>query len=190
MTAHPTPTEPNHDVREEWAARLQCADVGVDFPWLTEDGCDVWHEQSEAAQEHYRRLLRVALSAGLQIPPTAAVSAAAPAGRDRHPEDYCHRCGGPNVSWWVPSPVWNAVMGYPDQAHDGIVCPRCFAELAEARGAKGPWRWAPREWPQGVSLVHTDGRVWDATTERWIERAPSPRRRRGRRGGRSRGGAS
>jgi hypothetical protein len=78
-TTTPTPTEPHHDVREEWAARLQAADVGVDFPWLTEDGCDVWHEQSEAAQEHYRNLLRVALSAGLQIPPAAAVSAAATA---------------------------------------------------------------------------------------------------------------
>jgi hypothetical protein len=72
----------NHDVREEWAARLQCADVGVDFPWLTEDGCDVWLEQSEAAQEHYRNLLHVALSAGLQIPPPAAVSAAAPDERE------------------------------------------------------------------------------------------------------------
>lgn len=81
-TTTPTPTEPHHDVREEWAARLQCADVGVDFPWLTEDGCDVWHEQSEAAQEHYRNLLRVALSAGLQIPPPAAVSAAAPDERE------------------------------------------------------------------------------------------------------------
>lgn len=88
---------------------------------------------------------------------------------DRHPEHYCHRCGGPNFPWWVPSPVWNAVMGYPDQAHDGIVCPRCFAELAEAKGARGPWRVAPREWPDGVSLVHVDGRVWDAATELWVE---------------------
>src|SRR3546814_3437355 len=51
-----------------------------------------------------------------------------------------------------------------------IVCPCCFAELAEAKGAKGPWRVAPREWPDGVSLVHVDGRAWDATTERWVER--------------------
>jgi hypothetical protein len=94
-TTTPTPTEPHRDVREEWAARLQCADVGVDFPWLTEDGCDVWLEQSEATQEHYRDLLRVALSAGLQIPPAAAVSAAAPDER----LCYSDECGEPCQSW-------------------------------------------------------------------------------------------
>jgi hypothetical protein len=65
--------------------------------------------------------------------------------------------------------VWNAVIGYAPQLFDGIVCPRCFAELAEAKGAKGPWRVAPREWPDGVSLVHVDGRVWDATAELWAD---------------------
>lgn len=131
-----------------------------------------WDEAVNASVLHY--VPPSGLYSGVSWPANPyRADSAAPARRDRHPEDYCHRCGGPNVSWWVPSPVWNAVIGYPDQAHDGIVCPRCFAELAEAKGAKGPWRWAPREWPEGVSLVHMDGRVWDAAMERWIERAPT-----------------
>lgn len=87
-----------------------------------------------------------------------------------HPEDYCHRCGGPNLPWWTPSPIWNAVMGYPDQAHDGIVCPQCFAELAEAKGAKGPWRLSPRVRPDAASYTHVDGRTWDAASELWSQR--------------------
>ena len=64
---------------------------------------------------------------------------------DFHPEKYCHRCGRLNVwSWSAPSPLWNAVMD--DQPY-GIVCPSCFALLAETSGAVEPnrhtWHFAP-----------------------------------------------
>ena len=57
-----------------------------------------------------------------------------------HPEAYCQRCGGPNVVWFAPSELWNAVMGGPD----GILCPMCFIYAAEAKGRDGAaWRIAP-----------------------------------------------
>jgi hypothetical protein len=62
---------------------------------------------------------------------------------DIHPEDYCHRCGGPNVSWFVDSPVWNAVMrpDGPDSPWrwQEIICPPCFIELAGG----GTWELKP-----------------------------------------------
>ncbi|AWY05348.1 hypothetical protein SEA_MEMENTOMORI_94 [Microbacterium phage MementoMori] len=51
---------------------------------------------------------------------------------DIHPEDYCHRCGNRNISWWINSHIWNAVMESAFAPYDGIVCPSCFGELFEA----------------------------------------------------------
>jgi hypothetical protein len=56
---------------------------------------------------------------------------------DIHPEDFCHRCAGRNISWHIASDVWNAVMR-PEGADSPwrwseIICPACFAELFEAR---------------------------------------------------------
>jgi hypothetical protein len=53
---------------------------------------------------------------------------------DFHPEDYCHRCGMPNISWHIDGDVWSAVMR-PD-GHEApwkwneIICPVCFVQLA------------------------------------------------------------
>ena len=50
-----------------------------------------------------------------------------------HPEEYCHRCGGPNISWWIAPEAWNPVMR-PNA--DGawkwneIIYPICFVDLA------------------------------------------------------------
>lgn len=55
---------------------------------------------------------------------------------DKHPEAYCHRCFGNNLSWFINSETWNKVMR-PN--NDGtwlwneIICPSCFAELYEER---------------------------------------------------------
>jgi hypothetical protein len=49
-----------------------------------------------------------------------------------HPEEFCHRCGGPNISWHVDSQAWNRVMR-PDGETGRwaeIICPLCFVELA------------------------------------------------------------
>lgn len=54
-----------------------------------------------------------------------------------HPEDYCHRCGGRNLSWWCDSDLWNAVMRPDGQGSpwlwNEIICPQCFADLAEVK---------------------------------------------------------
>ena len=64
---------------------------------------------------------------------------------DWHPEDYCHRCGGRNASWWVDSDRFNAAMGKPaEHRWNGIVCPGCFVELHEAAtGLTASWRLVP-----------------------------------------------
>lgn len=56
---------------------------------------------------------------------------------DMHPEDFCHRCFGRNLSWWCDPDVWNAVMRPegPDSPWrwNEIICPACFAELFIAK---------------------------------------------------------
>lgn len=53
---------------------------------------------------------------------------------DFHPEDYCHRCGRPNISWHIDGDVWSTVMR--PEGHEAayrwneIICPVCFIELA------------------------------------------------------------
>lgn len=61
---------------------------------------------------------------------------------DFHPEDYCHRCGGPNMTWAAPQEVWNPVMRPegPDTENwlwNEIVCPPCFSEMAAKNVASG-----------------------------------------------------
>lgn len=66
---------------------------------------------------------------------------------DFHPEDYCHRCGGRNRSWFVDSDRFNAAYGPPDEhPHNGIVCPGCFIEAHEAAtGLTTTWRLVPAQ---------------------------------------------
>lgn len=55
-------------VVEEWAERLQCADLAVDYPLEFEQDGQVysgWVEQPEAEQEKWRALARLAFRAGL-----------------------------------------------------------------------------------------------------------------------------
>ena len=55
----------------------------------------------------------------------------------QHPEDYCHRCLNPNLSWFIDPAVWNPVMRPEgDDAPwrwNEIICPQCFAELFEEK---------------------------------------------------------
>lgn len=95
--------------------------------------------------------------------------------RDFHPEKYCHRCGRRNVhSWSAPSPLWNAVLRDPVTGGDrwGILCPPCFAELAEESilpAKRTHWYFQP----EGVDIASLwddrDGRVWNAERQLWEE---------------------
>jgi len=67
---------------------------------------------------------------------------------DFHPEDFCHRCGHQNVSWYIDSDAWNPVMrggnvdGWEWQE---IICIPCFIELAEDHHGACAWRVARDE---------------------------------------------
>lgn len=83
---------------------------------------------------------------------------------ERHPESYCHRCNGPNVSWTAPSPLWNAVIRNHDgPVWDEIICPTCFAVLAKERGIADGFKLEPLSYCLLVELPTTDesGRVWN-----------------------------
>lgn len=75
---------------------------------------------------------------------------------DFHPEDYCHRCGGRNLSWFVESDLFNTA--YPGRhPYNGIVCPGCFVEAHErATGLTTTWELRPtlshpfRQIPEGA----------------------------------------
>lgn len=55
-----------------------------------------------------------------------------------HPEDFCMRCGRPNVVWFAQSAIWNRAVPY-----GGILCPVCFIQAAETAGIK-PTAWEVR----------------------------------------------
>ncbi len=58
---------------------------------------------------------------------------------DIHPEDYCHECGRPNITWFAQNDLWNRVMS----ERGCIVCPICFVKKAEEQGiaprTEGSW---------------------------------------------------
>jgi hypothetical protein len=92
-----------------------------------------------------------------------------------HPEATCHRCHGLNIAWSAPSPLWNAVMrggaiGGEDE-FDGIVCPTCFAVLAEQRGIAVLWRLSAERIHVELETTSPDGRVWDSERWLWVEPA-------------------
>lgn len=89
------------------------------------------------------------------------------------PESTCRRCGGPNVAWTAPSPLWNAVMrgGSIDGPWEfgEIVCPTCFCVLAEERGVAADWRLDAQVYLVNVETTTPSGRVWDAMQWLWTE---------------------
>lgn len=93
---------------------------------------------------------------------------------DEHPERICKRCGGPNVrAWCAPSPLWNQVMrggdiNNPDR-FGGIVCPVCFAALAEEAGVAQRWRFYAQKVHVELATVTPSGRVWNEKTWLWEE---------------------
>lgn len=93
--------------------------------------------------------VRVAEAALARVEAVARDHAGTIAGMD-HPEDYCHRCDGPNISWSTPPEVWDPIMrpGGHDTTEwlwNEIICPPCFAEMFEQRFPKTSWRLIPDE---------------------------------------------
>jgi hypothetical protein len=56
---------------------------------------------------------------------------------------------------------------------DGIVCPTCFADLAEQRGVVHRGIWTLDVSPRSIAMVlpthDADGRVWNPEKSRWVE---------------------
>lgn len=88
-------------------------------------------------------------------------------------ESVCHRCAGPNVSWSAPSPLWNAVMrgGSIDGPweFDELICPTCFAVLAEERGVASGWRIDARDVAVELETITPSGRVWSPERMLWVK---------------------
>lgn len=97
---------------------------------------------------------------------------------DTHPEHTCGRCGGPNVPWSAPSPLWNEVMRGGDinatdlELHGGVVCPTCFAILAEKAGIADLWRLSAQRVHGPLTTVTPSGRVWNEQTWLWDDAEP------------------
>lgn len=68
-----------------------------------------------------------------------------------HPEDSCQDCGGPNVVWFAPNDLWNAVFPRgPNRGPDRLLCPVCFIRLAERAGLDGKaWEVKPKGYGEG-----------------------------------------
>lgn len=98
-----------------------------------------------------------------------------------HPERLCWRCGGPNISWSAPSPLWNQVMRGGDingsEIHNGIVCPTCFAILAQEAGVADLWRFYSERVHVPLQTVTPNGRVWNPDTWLWDGPPPTARER-------------
>lgn len=91
-------------------------------------------------------------------------------------ESCCHRCGRANVSWSAPSPLWNEVMRGGDingpWKYNEIICPSCFADLAEKCGVAHSWRLSAEVVQVELQTVTPSGRIWDEST--WLWRVPAP----------------
>lgn len=93
--------------------------------------------------------------------------------------ETCYRCGGENVIWSAPSPLWNKVMRGNDingdpQYHD-LVCTRCFIVLAFEAGIEGRWRLSVTPEPDGLIYETPSGRIWDPEDWLWKEPAEATR---------------
>lgn len=59
---------------------------------------------------------------------------------DFHPEDFCHRCGRPNCSWWAASDAWNVATANVERGRLTVLCPPCFMTLwHEETGLRVSW---------------------------------------------------
>ena len=87
-------------------------------------------------------------------------------------ESYCHLCLGPNIIWSAPSPLWNKVMRGDDidaeDLYDGIVCPVCFATLAQKAGIAFGWRLVPSQVFVDLKTTTPSGRVWNEEEFLWV----------------------
>jgi hypothetical protein len=63
-----------------------------------------------------------------------------------HPEATCDDCGGHNVVWFAPAPVWNQVVREPlaEPSTDPMLCPSCFMLRADKVLGVKTWMVIPK----------------------------------------------
>lgn len=73
-----------------------------------------------------------------------------------HPEDFCHRCGRRNPTWYTDAETWMAATAVRarETGREGIFCTSCFVDLhgqqvGEQRGFL--WRLSLEDVRDGVS---------------------------------------
>jgi hypothetical protein len=95
-------------------------------------------------------------------------------------ESRCGRCGGPNIVWSAPSPLYNEVMRGGDinagEPFHGFICPTCFACLAEEKGIATFWRLSAERVHVPLATVTPSGRMWDEASWMWVEPGSAARR--------------
>lgn len=73
----------------------------------------------------------------------------------------------------APSPLWNEVMRGGDingaDRFGGIICPVCFAALAEEVGIARRWMFYAEKVMVPLKNVTPSGRVWNEQTWLWEE---------------------
>lgn len=57
---------------------------------------------------------------------------------DTFDESTCDRCHRPNPVWWTPPEIWRSVYGGGQPTRQGVLCPACFIDDAEAAGVTAP----------------------------------------------------
>jgi len=133
--------------------------------------------QAEYGDEHVDRLVFIRGVMGVGRASIATIRDML-AVADTRPEIYCWRCGGPNVPWSAPSPLWNEVMRGGDingsEIHNGIICPTCFAVLAQQAGIAELWRFHADRVLVPLQTVTPSGRTWNAGTWRWDDAPTNP----------------
>lgn len=67
----------------------------------------------------------------------------------------CGDCGGSTRTWSASDALWNRVVGSPN----GLFCPNCFIDRAEAAGQRGVWRVANSVEDRTVGIAAGDAPI-------------------------------
>lgn len=121
------------------------------------------------AEEAHRRAVHLAMGGRAGRPRRNKIPSEAK--EQTSSTETCRRCGGQNVVWCAPSPLWNMVMRGNDidgnPLFGDLVCMACFVALADDLGLSGQWRLSLTPEPPGLIFETPSGRKWDAGSWLW-----------------------
>lgn len=138
--------------------------VNTEYAWGVQDA----EVQLELLAQADAAIARLTAQESARVDPARIEEQRAQGWPDMHPEDYCHRCGNRNPSWFVSTreqwlagtQAWAAETG-----REGICCPTCFEEIWEERHGKGWYLHARMAPPGDTAQEPTDAEVDAAALE-------------------------